>query len=313
METINWSVKHALAIVAGGILAAGCGVADEGSQPPPAVSPTPNRTAEGHYAAVNGLKMYYEVTGTGTPLVLLHGGVADAEAFDPILPLLARDHRVIAVDLQAHGRTADIDRPLSFEAMAEDVAALVAQLRLQTTDIMGYSLGGAVALQTAIRHPEIVRKLVVVSTVFKSDGWYPENRAGMAAMGPEVAEMAKQSPLYQQYARIAPRVEDWPVLFTKLGELFRKDYDWSVALPTIKAPTMLVFGDADAVRTAHAVEFFGRLGGGQRDGGWDGSGVPTTRLAILPRTTHYQIFMSPELAAAVLPFLADAPATESPR
>ena len=128
---------------------------------------------------------------------------------------------------------------------------------------MGYSLGGGVALQTAIRHPEVVRKLVVVSTPCKRDGWYPEILAGMAQMGPEAAEPMKQSPMYQLYAAIAPRPQDWPVLLTKMGRLLRQDYDWSQDVAAIKAPTMIVVGDADTVRTAHAVEMFELLGGGQ--------------------------------------------------
>jgi pimeloyl-ACP methyl ester carboxylesterase len=171
--------------------------------------------------------MYYEIRGTGYPLILLHGGVGAIEMFSPILPALASNRQVIAVDLQAHGRTAGIDRPLRFELMADDIAALIRQLGIEKADVMGYSLGGGVALQTAIRHPEAVRKLVVVSTPFKRDGWYPEILAGMAQMGPQVAEPMKQTPMYQLYSSIAPSPGDWPVLLTKLGELLKRDYDWS--------------------------------------------------------------------------------------
>ncbi len=258
------------------------------------------------YALVNGLNMYYEIHGTGEPLILLHGGLGGTEMFGEILPLLSNARRVIAVDLQAHGRTADIDRPLTFEAMADDVAALIKYLGIEKADVLGYSLGGCVALRTAIQHPDIVRKLVLVSTVFKRDGWYPEIVAGMAQMGAGAAEPMKQTPMYQLYARIAPKPGDWPVLLTKIGELLRKDYDWSKDVAAIKAPTLLVFGDADAVRTAHAVQFFELLGGGKKDGGWDGSGISNARLAILPGLTHYNIFSSPALASTVTPFL-DAP------
>jgi pimeloyl-ACP methyl ester carboxylesterase len=262
-----------------------------------------NKDVKGGYVSVNGLKMYYEIHGTGEPLVLLHGGVGAIELFGPNLPALSATRQAVGVDLQAHGRTADIDRPLSYELMADDVAALIKHLGIERADVMGYSLGGGVALQTAIRHPEMVRKLVVVSTPFKRDGWYPEILAGMAQMGPEAAEPMKQTPMYQLYSTIAPRPEDWPVLLTKLGDLLRRDYDWSKDVATIKAPTLIVAGDADAVRTAHVMEFFGLLGGGQRDGGWDGSGRPKAQLAILPATTHYDIFMSPALATVVTPFL----------
>ncbi len=266
----------------------------------------PTTSVKTGYAPVNGLKLYYEIHGTGEPLILLHGGVGATEMFNPILPLLSNTRRVIAVDLQAHGRTADIDRPLSMEAMAGDIAALIKHLGIEKADVMGYSLGGGVALRTAIQHPGAVRKLVVVSTAFKRDGWYPEIVVGMAQMGPGAAEPMKRTPMYQMYARIAPKPEDWPVLLTKLGELLRKDYDWSKDVAAIQAPTLLVFGDADAVRTEHAVQFFELLGGGKKDGGWDGSGMSNARLAILPGLTHYSIFSSPMLATAVTPFL-DAP------
>jgi pimeloyl-ACP methyl ester carboxylesterase len=263
----------------------------------------------GSYASVNGLEMYYEIHGTGRPLILLHGGVGAIEMFGEVLGLLAEGRQVVAVDLQAHGRTADIDRPLSFESMADDIAALIEHLGFERADVMGYSLGGGVALQTAIRHPEVVRMLVVVSTPFKRDGWYPEVLQGMGQMGPEAAEPMKQTPMYQLYASVAPKPEDWPVLLTKLGELLRQDYDWSDEVAKIETPTMIVVGDADSVRTAHAVEFFELLGGGKADAGWDGSGMSDARLAILPATTHYDIFSSPTLASTVASFL-DAPTPE---
>jgi pimeloyl-ACP methyl ester carboxylesterase len=243
-------------------------------------------------------------------LVLLHGGVGAIEMFGEVLPLLAEGRQVIAVDLQAHGRTADIARPLSYELMADDIGALIKHLGFESADVMGYSLGGGSALQTAIRHPDMVRKLVLVSTPFKRDGWYPEILAGMGQMGPQAAEPMKQTPMYQLYARIAPKPEDWPVLLTKLGQLLRQDYDWSKDVAAIKAPTLIVVGDADSVRTAHAVELFGLLGGGKADAGWDGSGMSNARLAILPATTHYNIFFSPTLASTVTPFL-DAPMPEA--
>ncbi len=256
------------------------------------------------YALVNGLRMYYEVRGSGPPLVLLHGGLGAIEMYAPLLPALSANHRVIAVDLQAHGRTADIDRPLRMELMADDVAALIQQLGLDKADVMGYSLGGGVALQTAIRHPERVRKLVLVSTPFRRDGWYPEVLAGMARMGPQAAEPMKQTPVYATYASLAPRPQDWPVLLAKMGELLKRDYDWSAEVKALPMPVLLVAGDADAERLAHVVEVFGLLGGGQRDAGWDGSGRPArAQLAILPGATHYDIFSRPELAAAALRFL----------
>jgi pimeloyl-ACP methyl ester carboxylesterase len=256
------------------------------------------------YAPVNGLKLYYEIHGSGGPLILLHGGVGSTGMFSAIMPTLASGRQVIAVDLQAHGRTADIDRPLSCEAMADDIAALMRTLNIPKADVMGYSLGGGVALRVAIQHPEMVRKLVLVSTPCKRSGWYPEIQAAMGTFDPAQVEQMKQSPMYQAYAKIAPRPEDWGLLFKKLGELLSKDYDWSKEVTEIKSPTLLVVGDADAVRPAHVVEFFELLGGGKKDAGWDRSGMSNARLAILPGTTHYNIFMSQKMASAAAEFLA---------
>ncbi len=266
----------------------------------------------GSYAEVNGVRMYYEVHGAGRPVILLHGGLGAIEMFGEVLPLLAEDRQVVAVDLQAHGRTADVSRPLGYGTMADDVAALIEHLGLERADLMGYSLGGGVALQTAIRHPEAVRKLVVVSTPFRRDGWYPEVLAGMGQMGPEAAEPMKATPMYALYSSVAPRPDDWPVLLTKLGALLGQDYDWSGDVAAMGTPTLIVVGDADSVRTSHAVEFFELLGGGKQDAGWDGSGMPDSRLAILPATTHHDIYSSPTLATTVAPFL-DAPMPEAGR
>src|SRR5437773_3531923 len=158
------------------------------------------------YAPVNGLNLYYEVHGTGEPLILLHGGVGATEMFGEILPASSSSRRVIGVDLQAHGRTADIDRPLSYEAMADDIAALIKHLGFAKADVMGYSVGGGVAVCTAVRHPEVVRKLVLVSTAFRRDGWYPEILAGMAQVGARAAEPMKQIPMFRMtFAFTTPR------------------------------------------------------------------------------------------------------------
>lgn len=260
----------------------------------------------GGYAPVHGLKMYYEIHGQGQPLILIHGGLGSSDMFAAILPELSKGHKVIAVDLQAHGRTADVDRALSYEAMADDIAELIRYLGMPASDVMGYSVGGEVALRTAVQHPGVVRKLVIVSATYRRDGWYPEIIAGQSQLNSQTAEQMKQGPIYKSYAQIAPRPQDWPVLCQKMGNMFRQDYDWSADVVKIKLPVLLAFGDADAVRTASAVQFFELLGGGQRDGGWDGSGLSHARLAILPSTTHYTIFSSPQLSGVVTRFL-DAP------
>jgi pimeloyl-ACP methyl ester carboxylesterase len=255
------------------------------------------------YAEVNGLCLYYEEHGSGDPLVLLHGGFGAGELLAPIVPALAAGRRVITVDLQAHGRTADVDRPLRPEHMADDIAALIGRLGLDRADVMGYSLGGLVALRVAIQHPDRVRRLVLVSIPFRRDGSYPEVVEAMNQMSAAAADMLGQSPLGELYARIAPRPEDWPVLVTKVSESIHTDYDWTAETGRLTAPTLLVFADADSIRPDHIVEFFALLGGGLHDASWDGSRRPASQLAILPGRTHYDISMSPALAPTVIPFL----------
>jgi pimeloyl-ACP methyl ester carboxylesterase len=267
------------------------------SSPAPQLAAT-KYTSAGHYAPVNGLKLYYEVHGRGKPLVLLHGGVGASEMFAPILTALASGRQDIAVDLQAHGRTADIDRPLRFELMADDIAALVKHLGLQKVDVLGFSLGGGVALRTAIQHPEVVGRLVLVATTCKRDGWYPEVLSAMGRMGPQAASSIKQTPLFRLYPHV-----DWAGLFTKLADLLKQDYDWSKEVKALRAPTMLVFADADAVRIAHVMEFFALLGGGQKDAGLDGSQRPAAQFAIFPGFTHYNVLSSPALPGLVSAFL----------
>lgn len=265
----------------------------------------------GRYADVNGIKLYYETHGSGRPLILLHGGLGAIEMFGPNLPALAKTRQVIGVDLQGHGRTADIDRRLSVELMADDIAALIKHLGIDRPDIMGYSLGGGVALQTAIRHPEVVGKLVVVSTPFRRNAFYPEILAQQGQVNAAAAEGMKQTPMYQLYSSIAPRPADWPRLLEKIGEAMKQDFDFSKQIAGIKATTLIVAGDADIFPPVHAVELFGLLGGGQRDAGWDGSGRPKSSLAILPGLTHYNIFSNPALAATAIRFL-DEPASAGP-
>lgn len=256
---------------------------------------------KGSCATINGLGMYYEVEGTGEPLVLLHGGVGASEMFNSVLPTLAQNRQVVSVHLQGHGRTADTDQPLRFETMADDVVALLAHIGIEKADFVGYSLGGGAALQAGIRHPKAVRKLVLISTPFRRDGFYPEVLDNMAQMGPEAAKFMSQSPLAGLYPN-----KDWGQLFAKLGDLLRRDYDWSMDVVTLKPQVMLVYADADAVQTAHALEFFSLLGGGKRDAGLDGSARPKARLAILPGMTHYDVLTSPALAEMVLTFLNTA-------
>jgi len=259
-------------------------------------------------APVNGIELAWQTFGEGgpAPLILLHGGFGSVEMFGPNVAALAKTRRVIGVDLPSHGRSPAADRPMRFETMADDIAAVIELLGLGQADVMGFSLGGGVALRTAIQHPDVVRRLVLVSTPFKRAGWHPEMVAGMIAMGPEIAEPMKQTPMYEVYRQIAPRVEDWPVLVTQLTGLLNLDYDWTAEARGLQPPTMILAGDADGLPPRHAVEFFELLGGGLRDASWDRSGMTAHRLSILPGVTHYDINVAPSLAAAVAGFLDEA-------
>jgi len=256
------------------------------------------------YAPVNGLKMYYEIHGEGMPLIVIHGGFGSTGMLGPVVPQLAKTRQVIAVDMQGHGRTGDIDRPLEFDLLASDIAALAGHLKHSRVDVMGYSLGGAVALHTAINYPDTVRKLVVVSEAFRSDGWYPEVLAGFKRLGTQSAEQLRHTPLYSAYCAVSPNPEDWSALHDKYRCLLAPEYDWSDDVAGMDTtPALIVFGDADAIQPSHAVEFFELLGGGRRDGGWDGSGIPKSRLAILPGETHYNLLSAPLLSPIVAAFL----------
>lgn len=267
------------------------------------MTPTPPKTG---YAPVNGLNLYYEIHGSGEPLVLLHGGLGQTSMFGEVLSLLAQSRQVVVVDLQAHGRTADIDRPLRLEFLGDDIGALIRHLGFEQVNLMGYSFGGGTALRTAIQHPALIKKLVLVSTFFKRDGWYPDVVTQMGQLSGAAAEFMKASPPYQAYIAVAPQPDGFPALLDKMGDLLRQDYDWSSAVAALTMPTMLVYADADSIPPVQIAHFYGLLGGGQRDAGWDGAHMPTARLAILPGTTHYNILLSPLLVPAVTPFL-DAP------
>lgn len=255
-------------------------------------------------ARVNGIELGYQVFGAGKPLILLHGGFGSVEMFGTNVDELAKHRRVVGVDLQSHGRSPAATRPMTWDAMADDIAELIRHLGAAPAAIMGFSLGGGVALRAAIKHPDVAERLVLVSTVFKNTGWYPEMTAAMRAMGPETAEPMKQSPMYADYKRLAPNVDDWPVLVEQVTTLMKTEYDWTPDIPTLTMPVMLVIGDADGLPPRHAVEFFEHLGGGMHDAGWDRSGMTHHRLAVVPGATHYDINLQPALSAAVIPFLS---------
>jgi pimeloyl-ACP methyl ester carboxylesterase len=268
---------------------------------------TTKARSAGQYADVNGINLYYEVHGSGSPLILLHGGLMSGETFGPVLPLLAERHKVVVVDLQGHGRTADIDQPIDVRLMADDIAALIDHLGLDKPDLVGYSLGGGVALHTAAKYPTKVRRLVVVSVNVWRDAIPAEMLAQQGQVTAAAAEFMKDTPMYQLYQRVAPRPEDFPRLLDKLGQSMANDFDYSEEVRGLQMPTLIVAADADMAPPSHYVEVFKLLDGGLRDGGWMGEGRPKGghALAILPGLTHYNIGDSPLLAAVTIAFLDD--------
>jgi pimeloyl-ACP methyl ester carboxylesterase len=270
-----------------------------------------NDDAEGNYAEVNGLNMYYEIHGTGRPLVLLHGAYMTIDAMGEVAPALAETRQVIAVELQGHGRTADIDRPLTYEQMADDIAALLRHLVIEKADIFGYSMGGGVAFQVAIRHPEVVRRLVIASASYTSGGMHPELLEMIPTLTPEIFA---GSPIEEAYLRTAPNPDDFPTLVAKMKQLDMEPFAWPPEdIRGIAAPTLLIIGDSDAIRPEHAVELFQLLGGGVMG---DLAGLPKSQLAVLPGTTHFVPSGSAVLDRAdwlllMIPLFLDAPMPEA--
>jgi pimeloyl-ACP methyl ester carboxylesterase len=258
--------------------------------------------AEG-YAPVNGVDMYWRSEGEGDPLIVVHGGFGVVDMFGDLLTTLATERRVVAVELQGHGHTRDIDRPFSFEAFADDLAALVAHLGLEQADLLGYSLGAGACLRTALSYPERVRRLAIVSGPCRRDGWYPGVLADMGNVNSGLFDQFRHSPMYAAYAAVAPDLDAYPALMDKTGALLARPYNWTAEVAAMTVPTLLVYGDADSVPPSHAADFFALLGGGQHDAGWDGAQRPASQLAILPGRTHYDIFSAPELPPVVAKFL----------
>jgi len=233
------------------------------------------------YAPVNGLEMYYEVHGDGPPLLLLHGAYMTADGMAPLMPGLAARRRVVVPEQQGHGHTADVDRPLTYEQMADDSAALLEHLGIEQADVVGYSMGAGIALQIAIRDPARVRRLVAASASFTYDGMH----AAATEMFPTITpELFAGSPMEDEYLRAAPNPGDFPKLVEKLVHLDSTSFDWTDEVRGITAPTLIVVGDSDVVRLEHAVELFGLLGGGVMG---DLAGLPTSQLAVLPGTSHF--------------------------
>lgn len=260
-------------------------------------------TAKSGYADINGLKYYYEITGKGDPLLLLHGGLFSIDMYAQLRAALANDHRVIAVDLHGHGRTALGNRDISLIDQGTDMAALVRVLGFNQVDVLGHSMGGGVAFQLAVQTPAMVRRLVLVSAPYAQDGFFPEMLPMQAQVGAAMMPMMKDTPMYKSYVAVAPKPEEFPKLLDQMGAYMRRPYDWSADVKKLTMPVMLVYGDSDMFRPEHIVKFYQLLGGGLRDAGWMREHMSKNRLAILPDVTHYDMFMAPQLVQAVLPFL----------
>jgi len=255
------------------------------------------------YLSVNGVSYHYQVHGKGEPLLLLHGGLGQFEMFGPVLTALAQTRQVIGVDLYGHGRTALTDRPMSLVDIGDDMAQIIQKLGYEQVDVMGYSMGGGVGFRLAVQHPQRVRRLVLVSTGYAQDGFYPEMLPMQAQVGAAMADMMKDTPMYKSYAAVAPRPQDFPRLLDQMGALMRKPYDYSEDVKKLAMPVMLVYGDSDMYRPEHIVKFYQLLGGGLKDAGWGRENMAKNRLAILPGFTHYDLFLAPALVPTVLPFL----------
>lgn len=254
------------------------------------------------YAPVNGLQMYYEIHGSGEPLVMLHGAYMSIDAIGPLLPGLASHRQVIAVELQGHGRTADIDRPISYEQLADDVVAFMRYIGVDNADVFGFSLGAVVAFRVASQYPQLVRKVIATSGYYTSDGIYPEVRAQIDQITPEVFA---GTPMEDEYRRLAPNPEDFPNFVRKMTDFDRKDLAWpSEDISRISAPALLIIADADIVKPEHTVEMFRLLGGG--DAG-DDTSPPKTRMAILPGTNHMVILDQSDLLLSIIKPFLDAP------
>lgn len=259
------------------------------------------------YAPVNGLEMYYEIHGEGEPIVVLHGAFsAIGTSFGNVLPGLAESRQVIAFEMQAHGRTADIERPLTYEQLADDVADALRHLGIERADIFGYSMGAGVALHLVTRRPDVVRKLVLASVTYNLGGIHPGLMDGLGEMKPE---MMHGSQWHEEYMRIAPRPEDFATLFAKKTEMDRHIKDWPAeTIRAIEAPTLLIIGDSDLPRPEHAVEMFRLLGGGVF--GDTPAGLPDSQLAVLPGTSHVTLVERADWLVSMIGEFLEAPMPE---
>jgi pimeloyl-ACP methyl ester carboxylesterase len=255
--------------------------------------------AVGNRVKVNGMQMYYEVSGAGDPLIVLHGAYMNIPSMGAIIPKLAMTHKVYALELQGHGRTTDIDRPITYPNLADDVAAFMDAVGLPKADVFGYSMGSAAALQLAIRHPEKVNKLVAASVAYDAKGFQPAFTAMIPTMTPE---MFANTPLPAEYKKLAPNPNGFPELARKLIQLEREPMAWEADVRKLKLPVLVIAGDADVATLEHTVSLFRLLGGGEA--GDMGKPLPASRLAVMPATSHTSVITQPNLLMAFIePFL----------
>ncbi|HYD53191.1 MAG TPA: alpha/beta hydrolase [Gemmatimonadaceae bacterium] len=257
--------------------------------------------AVGKRVRVNGMQMYYEVSGSGSPVVVLHGAYMNIPDMGAIIPKLARTHRVYALEFQGHGRTTDIDRPITYQHLADDVAAFMDSVGLQKADVFGYSMGAIAGLQLAIRHPARVDKLVAASGAYDLAGWQPE----FTAMIPQMTvEMVMQFPMAKEYPKLAADPKGFPELARKLIALEKEPMAWEREVQALKTPVLIIAGDADVATPEHTVKMFRLLGGGAMGDMVDPSKRPASRLAIMPATAHTAVITQPDLLLAFIePFL----------
>jgi pimeloyl-ACP methyl ester carboxylesterase len=253
----------------------------------------------GDRVEVNGMQTYFEVSGQGDPLIVLHGAYMNILTMGAIIPKLAETHKVFAVELQGHGRTNDIDRPITYPNLADDVAAFMDAVDLEKADVFGYSMGAAAGLQLAIRHPEKVNKLVAASVAYDVEGWQPAFRDFIPQMS---VEMFADMPFEADYRKLAANPEGFRALAKKLIQLEKEPMVWEADVKALKVPVLIITGDADVATLEHSVAMFRLLGGGIM--GDMGKPLPASRLAVMPATSHTAVITQPDLLHAFIePFL----------
>lgn len=253
----------------------------------------------GDHVEVNGMQMYHEVSGEGDPLIVLHGAYMNIPTMGEIVPMLAESHKVYALELQGHGRTTDIDRPITYPNLADDVAAFMGEVGIDKADVFGYSMGAAAGLQLAIRHPEKVNKLVAASVAYDAEGWQPAFRDFIPTM---TVEMFLEMPFAEDYRELAADPDGFPALVEKLIQLEKEPMAWEADVKALNTPVLIITGDADVATLEHSVAMFRLLGGGAM--GDIGEPLPESRLAVMPATSHTAVINQPELLHAFIePFL----------